>query len=83
METVSTTRSDEIDQNKYAGHVSSTLRLLTSKDGYIFPSIDKIDETRDAIKISSINIKLIDNHEQVADSGKVKSLLPLEFFWIL
>ena len=52
------------------------MRILTSEDGNLISKFDKLDETRNGIKGSSLNQKFFDNHDEVADRGTVKGPLP-------
>ena len=69
--TVNTPRGEEIEQNKYVGHVSTIMRLLKSKDGDLLSYFDKIDESQNGIEGSPLN-KILDNHEVAANRGKVE-----------
>ena len=74
--TLSVTRGEENEQNKYVGHASTIMRFLTSKEGDLMPYFKKIDKFQNGNKGLSINQILIGNHEQVADRGSVKRHLP-------
>ena len=74
--TLSTTAGEKLDQNKYVGRVSTSMRLLTNKHGDLLTYFDKIDESRNGIKDSSLNKIPIDKHQKVADRGKAEGQLP-------
>ena len=74
---INTTGGMDIEVNKYVGPVSTTMRLLTSKDGDLSSYFDKngepiIDNDNPLKKI------LINNHAQEANKGKFKGQLALE-----
>ena len=76
--TLSTTGGEEIKQNRYVWHVSTTKRLLTSENVDLRSYFDEIYETHNGTEGSSLNKILIDNHEEVSDRRRVKGHLPLE-----
>ena len=57
------------------------MKLSTGKDGDLLSHADKNVETQGAIKGTSINKLLIDNHEKQANRGDVEGLLHLEQFF--
>ena len=48
--TLSTTGGEEIEQNTYVGHVTTTMRISTSEDGDLLSYFDKSNETQIGIK---------------------------------
>ena len=73
-----TTRGADLENNKHVGNFSTVMRVLTSKDGYLWSHFDKIDETHDGINNSSIKQMFINNHDLAAKSGKIRGQLSLE-----
>ena len=76
--TLPTTGGEEIEVNNHCGDISTIMRILTNKDGHLLSYSDKIGESQNGNKGSSLNQILIDNHEQVANRGKIKGQLSLE-----
>ena len=75
--TLTATGGMDIEDIKYVGQVSTIMRLLTSKDGYLSSYFDKngeavIDDNNPLKKI------LINNHAVEANIGKIKGHLALE-----
>ena len=54
------------------------MRLLTSKVSDFLSNFDKVHETQNGFKVSSLWKVHIDNHEVLANRGKVREHLPLE-----
>ena len=75
---LSTMGGEGIEVNKHVGHLSTLMRVLTAKDGDLLSYFDKIDESLNGKKGSSLNQILIANLEQVTDRVKIKGQLPLE-----
>ena len=50
--TLSTTGGKKIEQNKHVGHVSTIMRLLTSRDGDLLSYFDKIMKVKETRKNS-------------------------------
>ena len=80
--TPSTTGGKEIEQNKYVGHVSTIVRLSTSKDGDLISYFDKIDAPQNGIKGLSLNHILIDHHVEAAERKSYRSITTKVYFWI-
>ena len=78
MATLSTTGGEKKEVNKHIGHFSTFMRLLTEKNQHLQSQFDKVNEIQNGTKSSSLNQILFDNHEQVADRGKIKGQLALE-----
>ena len=76
--TLLTTGHEETEQKYYQDHVSTVIRLLTSRDGDLLSYFEKIGDTQIGIKGSSFSRILIGIHEEVANGGKVKRHLILE-----
>ena len=76
--TPSTTGGQEIEQNKYVDHVSTIVRLSTTKDGDLISYFDKIDAPQNGIKGLSLSHILIDHHVEAADRRKVIGQVPLK-----
>ena len=60
---LSTTGSGDTEHNKYVGQVSTTVRILASKDGNVISHFDKIVEVQSEFKNTSLNHMLINNHD--------------------
>ena len=77
---LSTTGGSDLEHNKSAGQVSTTMRSETSKDGDLLSHFDKFNDgdTKASINNTSLKELLIDNHLVVANKGKVKGQLSLE-----
>ena len=76
-----TTSGSNLEHNKYAGQISTIIRVLTSKaskDGDLLSQFDNINEgnTKDDFDSTSLKKMLIDNHENDVDRGKLKAQLP-------
>ena len=61
---ISSSAGVEIEQNKYVGPISTIMRLVTQKDGYLSTYFDIINESEDGINNSSLKQFLIDNHTE-------------------
>ena len=80
------TSTTDLDHNKYLGQISTTMRLVSSRDGDLLSKFDNINEKKSAkeaatsenIRSTSLNKMLITNHEEDANRGKIKCQLPLE-----
>ena len=68
-------------ENKQVGHVSTMMTLTTSKEGYLLPYFDKVDETENGKKATTLKETLINNHEDAASRRVVKGHLPLEYIF--
>ena len=77
---ISSSAGVKIEQNKYVGPISTIMRLVTQKDGDLSTYFDKIDESEDEIKNSSLRKILIDNHTE-ANRGLIRGHLPLEYIF--
>ena len=77
---LATTSGSNLKHNKFVGQVSTTLRVLTSKDGHLLLQFDNIIESNTNADFDSTSLKkmLIDNQATDADKGKSKAQLPLE-----
>ena len=75
---ISTSSSKEIKQSKIIGPVSTTMRLVTLKDGDLSSFFDVIDESEDANNKTSNKQLLINNHTE-ANRGIIRKHLPLEY----
>ena len=74
--TLITTGGEEIEFNKYCGHVSTIMRLSTNKDEDLLSHFDEMSDSQNGIKGCSLKQIIVDNFEQVADRGKIKGQLP-------
>ena len=76
---LATTSGSNPEHKKFVGQISTIMRVLTSKDGDLLSQFD-INEgnTDDDFDSTSLKKTLIDNHENDADRGKIKTHLPLE-----
>ena len=77
---ISTSAGVEIEQNKYVGPISTIMRLVTQKDGYLSTFFDIIDESENGINDSSLKRILINNHTD-ANRGLIRGHLPLEYIF--
>ena len=73
----------DLEHNKYVGQISSIMRVLFSKDGYLLSQFDSINEGNGDADFDSTSLKkmLIDNHNiagQEVNKGKIKGQLALE-----
>ena len=75
--TLSTTGGMDLEDIKYIGQVSTIMRLLTSKDGYLSSYFDKKGESV-LDNINSLKQILINNHAEEMNKGKIKGQLALE-----
>ena len=50
-----------LNKPTFLGHLSTIMRALTSKDGYLLSHFDNIDETQNGIKNNSLKQMLINN----------------------
>ena len=71
-----TTGSSDLEQNKYVGQVSTSKRLITSKDGDFLSCVDNVNENN--IIYTSLKQILFNNHEIAANKCKINGQLPLE-----
>ena len=76
----STSSGVEIEQNKYVGPISKTMRLVSQKDGDLSTDIDIIDESEGEIINSSLKHILIDRHIE-GNRGLIRGHLPLEYIF--
>ena len=76
--TLATTGGSDNEHNIYVGQVSTIMRALTSKDGYLLSHFDKNDESEGEIENTSLHHQPIKNHDLPANKGKIKDILPLE-----
>ena len=79
--TLSTTTGRKKEQNRHIGHVSTIMRLATSKNVDLLPYIDRDNGSQNGIKGSCFNQTVIDNLEEVSDREKIKGPLPLQQFF--
>ena len=75
---ISTSAGTEIEHNKNLGNVSTTMRLLTQKDGDLSSYFDKIVEREASIGDSTLKHMLINSHTNDDNKGKIRANLPLE-----
>ena len=75
--TLATTGGMGLEDIKYVGQVSKTMRLLTSKDSDLSSCFDKNAEKALNNNNPSKEI-LINNHAEEKNKGKIKGQLPLE-----
>ena len=54
------------------------MRASTSKDGDLLSHFDKIDDSAAEIENTSLHHHLINNHDEAANKGKIKGILPVE-----
>ena len=73
---LATTGGADIEESKFAGTVSTVIRVLTSNDGDLLSHFDKITENK--IKNSSLNQMLVNNHNTSANKGKTSGQLSSE-----
>ena len=77
--TISTRGGMDLEQNKYVGLLSSKKRISTSsKEGDLIPYFDKVDKTWEGKRRSSLSRIIFDNHQPLANGGKIKGQKPLE-----
>ena len=74
---LSTSAGVEIENNKYLGHFSTIMRILTQKDGDPSSYFDKIDEREDGIANSTLKHVLIDSHTNEDKKGRKRANLLL------
>ena len=67
------TGGSDIEHNKYAGQISTSMRILISEDGDLLSHFDEIDESRN--KNTSLENLLINNHDVSGD--RIKGNRPL------
>ena len=67
----------DLEDIKYVGQVSTIMRLLTSEDSGLSSPFDKNGEKAHDDN-NPLKQKLIDNHAEEVNKGKVKGQLPLE-----
>ena len=77
---ISSSSGVEIEQNKFVGAISTTMRLITQKEGDLSRYFDIIDESEDEINNSLLRKILIDNHTE-ANRGLIRGHLPLEYIF--
>ena len=75
---LSTTGGEKIEQNKNVGHVSTIMRLLTRNDGDLIKKFDKVNDSQNGIKGTSLSRILIDDHEIVASRENFEGGLTFE-----
>ena len=84
--TISLTGGMQIEHVKMLGQVSTIVRSLTYKDGDLLSYFDKFFDTDEnaSMNNNSINDRLINNHGEPDNRGRLKIQLPLEHifgFW--
>ena len=81
---MSTTGRSGIEHNKYCGQISTVMRLLTNKDGYIISRFVKIDDAEAEVQKTSLKHLPINNHTVAGNKGKKKvSIIPWKYFSVL
>ena len=71
-----TTRSSDLEQNNFVVQVSTSMRLITSKNGDSLSCVDKVNETN--IDNTSLKQLLNNNYDVAVNKSKIKGQLPLE-----
>ena len=73
---MATTGGAVLEHNKYVGQVSTIMRLLTSKDGYLSSCFDK--SAKSALADNYVLKRILINNHTDANKGKYKVRLELE-----